>query len=282
MYDLYSFENGNPIRSANFPTIREKICKSSLVPSRLPGLNYALNPYRGCEHGCLYCYGPSVLKLKRGSWATEIEVKINLPDILRREIVNKTGIVGIGTVTDPYQPIERNYCITRKSLEIISRSELKASILTKSDLILRDADLISRMCGAEAGITITTIDDDFASQFEPHAPPPSKRIETLKKLSELEIDTYAMIGPILPIVTEDRLGALISEIASTGTKRVMVDKLRLRPDMMETLISCDLMEDSHFKEEFLNKARSNSFYQRIQREIFGLCKKNQIHFERAF
>lgn len=282
MYDLYSFENGNPNREVKSLVIRERVCKSSLVPSKLPGLNYALNPYRGCAHGCLYCYGPSVLKVRRESWSAKIEVKINLPDILEREVINKTGVVGIGTVTDPYQPIERRYCITKKSLEIISRSNLRASILTKSDLIIRDADFIAGMGGAEAGITITTLNDDFAGQFEPHAPPPSKRIETLKKLSDVGIDTYAMVGPILPIVTEDQLETLISEIASTGTKRIMIDKLRLRPDMTKTLISCEVMNDPRFREEFFNKMHSDSFYQRIQGEIFKLCKKYQISFEKAF
>ncbi|MCQ5376275.1 MAG: radical SAM protein [Methanomassiliicoccales archaeon] len=282
MYDLYSFENGKLNRDVKSLIIKERVCKSSLVPSKLPGLNYALNPYRGCEHGCLYCYGPSVLKTRRESWSTEIEVKINLPEILKREVINKTGVVGIGTVTDPYQPIERKYCITRRSLEIISRSNLRASILTKSDLIIRDADFIARMNDAEVGITITTLNDDFAGQFEPHAPPPTKRIETLKKLSDLGINTYAMIGPILPIVTEDQLETLILEIASTGIKRVMIDKLRLRPDMTKTLISCEVMNDPRFREEFFNKMRSDSFYQRIQWEIFKLCKKYQMILEKAF
>lgn len=260
----------------------KKNCTKSMIPSKLPGIDYALNPYRGCAHGCLYCYAPYVLRINRDDWSTHIEAKINLPSLLRREIAGKSGTIGIGTVTDPYQPGESDFLITRRCLEILTRSNLRVTILTKSDLIARDVDAITKLKNVEIGITITTIDEDYALEIEPRAPPPYRRLEALRKFSQLGVDTYAMIGPILPIVTDANLDALLSEIANTGTKRIMIDKLRFRHGMEEVLASSNCMKDSHFRGLFFEKATSDSFYYKLASRISLFCRENNLLCEEAF
>ena len=125
--------------------VNEITVKSALSKSSLPGLVYALNPYRGCQHACTYCYAPSVLREKR-RWGEFVDVKMNLPDALAKDLERlPIGIVGIGTVTDAYQPIEKKYALTRKCLEALLEKDWPISIQTKSDLVLRDLDLIEQL-----------------------------------------------------------------------------------------------------------------------------------------
>ena len=101
--------------NGNFPKVRTVMCKTALSPSRLPGLDYALNPYKGCAHGCVYCYAPYVIKVPVSEW-TDVIAKGNIAEVLSKE-VPRPGVVGLGTVTDPYQPLEKELCLTRRCLD---------------------------------------------------------------------------------------------------------------------------------------------------------------------
>jgi len=130
--------------------IREVKCKTALSKSNLPGLDYSLNPYRGCQHSCAYCYVPNVLRIKRNEWGSFVDVKTNIPNVLSKELrIKKPGVVGISTITDPYQPAENNYKLTRYCLEQLLRHDFPVCIQTKSDLVARDIDLISKFSKAE-------------------------------------------------------------------------------------------------------------------------------------
>ena len=119
--------------------IKEVKCKTALSKSNLPGLDYSLNPYRGCMHNCAYCYVPNVLRINREEWGKFVEVKINIQNVLSKEVkTKKQGIVGISTVTDPYQPIEKRNKITRFCLEQLLKYDFPISIQTKSSLVLKD------------------------------------------------------------------------------------------------------------------------------------------------
>ncbi|MBM4237513.1 MAG: radical SAM protein [Euryarchaeota archaeon] len=279
--DLYSFDSEGEKRACGVRVVEGR-CRSALVRSRLPGLDYALNPYGGCEHRCLYCYAPAVLRVPRASWGRSIVARTNIPEVLSLEVKGKRGTVGIGTVTDPYQPAEEKYRLTGRCLEVLSRSELRTSVLTKSDLVLRDAALLEAMRGVEVGITITTCDDGFAAQFEPGAPPPSRRIRALAELNDRGVETYALIGPVLPQITEKEMERLISEIAHIGTKRIMSDRLRLRPGTIESLRSAEAMSDERFRGEFEEKTRSRKYFEKTEEEIRRLCRSHGISFETAF
>lgn len=184
------------------PVINEIQVKSVLSKSGIPGMKYCINPYTGCTHACCYCYATFMKRFTghTDQWGTFADVKMNAPEVLRRQLKRaERGHVMLSSVTDPYQPVEVKYEITRKCLKVLELFQFPVSILTKSPLVLRDIDIISRLNDAEAGITITTDNDDVRKIFEPHAPPISARIEALKNLHKAGLQTYVFIGPLLPM-----------------------------------------------------------------------------------
>jgi len=207
--------------------IREIKVKTALSPSKLPEIDYALNPYKGCAHACVYCYAPEVIHWKQGKWGEVVEVKINLPRILSRELTKKKrGVVGLGTVTDAYQPVEKKYEITRRCLEVLQLHDIPVCIQTKSSLVLRDVDILRRFSNIEVGLTLTVLDDRLRERIEPGASSVEERLHTLKELKKMGISTWVFLGPVLPHITET--DALIDAIISTNPKYVLIDRLRLR------------------------------------------------------
>ncbi|MFN3301857.1 MAG: radical SAM protein [Patescibacteria group bacterium] len=180
--------------------------KSILNRSKING--YTINPYVGCFHGCVYCYNQHFIKAigREEKWGSFLEIKLNAPEILEKEINqkfrNKKNKVFFSTITDPYNPLEKQYQLTRKCLEILASSQWSVSILTKSDLILRDLDIFKKFHSRiEIGFTITTLDKRAQMILEPGASLVEKRIEALRKLKKAGIRTYAFIGPVLPFFT---------------------------------------------------------------------------------
>ena len=214
-------------------------CKSALTPSRLGGYDYALNPYRGCQHGCTYCYAPYVLREKR-RWGCFVEARDNLPRLLSKELRRKAkGVVGISTVTDAYQPAEKRFEITRLALEQLQRYDFPVCIQTKSSLVLRDLDLLQGFSKCEVGFTVTTLDEDIRQKIEPGASTVGERLAALETLADAGVSTWAFLGPILPSITdgEDDLRSLISALKKTGVSYLIVDRLNfkqgMRPDFID-------------------------------------------------
>lgn len=210
--------------------IKEKKVKSALSPSKLPGLDYALNPYSGCEHACVYCYAPSVIHWDKGKWGELVEAKVNLPRVLSKELgIKKKGVVGLGTVTDPYQPAEKRYELTRRCLELLLMHDFPVCIQTKSSLVLRDMDLLKKFSNIEVGLTITTLDETLREKLEPGASSVGDRLHALSELSKNGIRTWVFIGPVMPYLTDVRI--LTEALATVKPSYVLMDKLRLRPDV---------------------------------------------------
>ena len=207
-------------------------CRKALHPSGLPGIDYALNPYGGCEHGCRYCYAPEVTHSEWDDWRV-VKVRANIPDRLSREIPGLGGIIGIGTVTDPYQAAESRFELTLACLEVIRGSPMGVHIHTKSDLILRDLDLIASMPHS-IGVTITTIDDSVSKRTEPGAPLPERRLEAVSRLVDAGADVYALVGPVMSTL-DGKEDLLADRIAETGVRRAVIDRLNLRPLLGERL-----------------------------------------------
>ena len=210
----------------------ETACKTALSPSALPGLDYTLNPYRGCEHGCLYCYAPSTLRYAGPEpWGSFVQAKANLPAVLERELRRKKkGTVGLSTVTDPYQPLERKLRLTRSCLEVLRAKAFPVSVQTKSALVLRDLDVLAGYTGAEVGITITALDGGIASLLEPGASSPGERLRAISELSRAGVGTWAFVGPLIPgLVEEKDLAPLFHAIKDAGASHALVDRLRLKP-----------------------------------------------------
>jgi DNA repair photolyase len=179
--------------------IREIKAKSILSKSQV--YDYALNPYVGCQHGCIYCYAKFMKRFTghRERWGEFVDVKINAPELLAHEVKRKkVGRVWISGVCDPYQPLEKKYMITKRCLAILIENGWPFTVQTKSSLVLRDIEILKRANNTEVGFTITTADERIRRIFEPGAPPSRKRIEALAKLHSEGIRTFAMVAPILP------------------------------------------------------------------------------------
>jgi len=213
--------------------VRPVECKAAISRSGLPGLDWALNPYRGCAHGCLYCYAQDVTRFELGRpWGQTVEAKSNIASRLRAALrKGVSGVYGVGTVTDPYQPAEEQFRLTRACLIELKDRGASVSVLTKSPLVLRDLDLFSGWKGAEVGMTVSCADDTIARTLEPNAPLPSARFAALSKLSESSVDSYLMAAPIVPGITDsdELLSRLVESTRDAGIRRIIWDGFNPKP-----------------------------------------------------
>jgi DNA repair photolyase len=193
---------------------------------------YTFNPYVGCTHGCLYCYVPDVLRrrVSESGWGRFVCVKDGVLDRLKADLGRyPPGLIGVSTVTDPYQPVERETGITRQALVIIGAAGFTASIQTKSSMVSRDLDIM-RAHKFELGMTLTSMDDRFRKIFEPGASPPEERAQVIEEASSLGIKTWLFYGPIIPghNDTEGDMSAIVRLAEKTGSN-ILYDKLNLKP-----------------------------------------------------
>jgi DNA repair photolyase len=204
-----------------------------------PDLSFdrSINPYRGCEHGCIYCFARpthAYLGLSPGlDFESRLFVKPNAPELLEREL-SASGYVprtiAIGTNTDPYQPIERRYEVMRRILEVLERTGHPVGIVTKSALITRDIDILGRMAKrnlAKVAISVTTLDAKLARTMEPRAPTPSRRLEALRQLVVAGIPTSALVAPIIPAINDADIERILDAVAAAGVQGAGYVLLRL-------------------------------------------------------
>lgn len=178
---------------------------------------YTANLYKGCTHGCIYCYAPSLTHDER-EWGGYVDVKINAPTVLERELrtLDKEEVF-LSSASDPYQPVEARYKITRRCLEVLLRSRFPVSILTRSPLVLRDLDLLKRFEWLRVGMSITSVP---TRQFEPGVPPLRRRIETLRKLHQEGIWTFVSLAPVIPGIIAIDFERLFQDLSAAGVKSV--------------------------------------------------------------
>lgn len=194
--------------------------KSILNKSGISSISYCVNPYTGCQHGCRYCYAEFMKKYTghQEAWGQFVDVKINAAEILGKQLKSKRiseGIIYLSSVTDPYQPIENQYRLTRQCLELLRDHQQSVFIQTKSPLVLRDIDLFQEFEALELGLSITTDNDYFRKIFEPNTPSIKERISTLAQLKKNRLKTFVFIGPILPMkakVLANQLKDLIDKV----------------------------------------------------------------------
>ncbi|HIH97749.1 MAG TPA: radical SAM protein [Thermoplasmata archaeon] len=245
--------------------------KTALSKSRLAGLKYALNPYRGCAHGCGYCYAPSVLHVSSSDWGEWVGIKINLPNLLPKELREKErGTIGIGTVTDPYQPAEKDYKITRYSLEQILKADWPIVIQTKSDLVLRDLDLLRKFSRVEVIMTITTLNDAHRALLEANSPSIEKRLFSLKKLSSGGIPTCIFLGPAYPSISIGEIPRMVERFVETGAAELIVDRLNLKSGIQEK-INFALRNNKDLQNLFERNSNAG-YYTLLFKEIEKECK----------
>ncbi len=229
--------------------------KKALHKSKIYGVDYCLNPYRGCQHGCRYCYAELIIRKagKIDKWGSYLDIKNNFPELLEKEILKaKRGLIMISAVTDPYQPMEAKTNLTRKCLEILLNKGFGIYILTKSPLVLRDMNTLKKFEDCEVGITITTDNEHIKRLFEPSAPSIESRVDALKKLKNAGIKTSAFIGPALPM-NPQRLFRMIENSADL----IYLDKLNYSFKVSSIYKNAGLskfMGDEYFKKilDFFN------------------------------
>ncbi len=219
--------------------VTEERARSIISRNDSPDIHFeqSINPYRGCEHGCIYCYARpshSYLNLSAGiDFETKLFAKTNAADLLRKELA-KPGYVpspiNLGANTDPYQPIERRYRITRSILEVLGEHRHPCTIVTKNALIERDMDLLVPMARANlvhAFVSVTSLDNRLASTLEPRASAPHRRLQAVATLNEAGVPCGVMVAPIIPMVTDRYLEHILERAAAAGAKGAGYTVLRL-------------------------------------------------------
>ena len=197
----------------------------------------SINPYRGCEHGCVYCFARpthAYLGLSPGlDFESKLFMKPNAPELLERELSApdySPKTIAIGTNTDPYQPIERRYQIMRRILEVLDRAGHPVGIVTKSALVLRDLDILVRMAErnlVKVALSVTTLDAELARVMEPRAATPPRRLEALRQLTAAGVPTSAMVAPVIPAINDAEIERILDAVAETGVRHAGYVLLRL-------------------------------------------------------
>ena len=220
-------------------SVQSERAKSIITTNDSPDINFdqSINPYRGCEHGCVYCYARpthAFMGLSPGlDFESKLFAKVNAPELLEQELANpkyRVKTLALGTNTDPYQPTERHHRITRRLLEIFERTNHPVGIVTKSVLVLRDKDILASMAKrglAKVCLSVTTLDRKLARSMEPRASTPEKRLAALEELTAAGIPTAVMVAPIIPALNDPEIEKILTRAKAAGASEAGYVVLRL-------------------------------------------------------
>jgi DNA repair photolyase len=230
------------------------------------GFEYSINPYRGCEHGCIYCYARPThewLGFSAGlDFETKILVKTAVPELLRAQMMDQRWTprtLSISGVTDCYQPAERNFEVTRGCLKVLAEFRNPVGVITKNHLVTRDADLLGELASRGAAVailSITTLDPELARRMEPRTSTPRRRLEAIRTLTAAGVPTGVMIAPVVPGLTDHEMPAILTAAVDAGARWAGYVPLRL-PYAVAGLFETWLA--NHFpdrKDKVLNRIRS--------------------------
>jgi DNA repair photolyase len=218
--------------------VRDEHAKSIISSNDSPDISFdqSINPYRGCEHGCIYCFArPTHCFLGHSAgldFETKLYAKVNAADLLERELANPRYVpkfIALGAVTDPYQPIERTRGI-RAVLEVLDRTNHPVGIVTKSALVVRDLDILSRMASrglVKVAISVTTLDGVLARKMEPRAATPPKRLDAIRSLTQAGVPVAAMVAPIIPALNDSEIESILGAAREAGATEAGYVLLRL-------------------------------------------------------
>ncbi|RMI21470.1 PA0069 family radical SAM protein [Sinorhizobium meliloti] len=213
--------------------------KTAITRNDSPDISFdrSINPYRGCEHGCIYCFARPTHAYMGLSAGLDFEAKLfakpDAPRLLERELAKpdyKLRPIAIGTNTDPYQPIEKEWRIMRQILEVLKEANHPVMIVTKSAMVTRDIDLLAPMAEkglARVGISVTTLDRKLARSMEPRASTPTKRLEALRAISEAGIPAGVLVAPIIPALNDHEIERVLDSAKSAGASDASYVLLRL-------------------------------------------------------
>ncbi len=279
-------------------TLGTRSLLSRVVSRRNLPFTWAINPYRGCEFACKYCYARythEFMELRNGvEFEQKIFVKQHAAELLRQELkkVKPGEEIAIGTATDPYQPAERRFEVTRAILEELARhSGLEIGIVTKSNLVTRDAEILLRVAEKNrifVNVTVTTVDVELARKLEPRAPRPDLRLEAVRQLNMAGIDAGVICAPVLPEITDAPrdLEALVKAASEAGAKYIFANPLFLKP--CSAAVFLPFLQE-HFPtlvERYKKRYEGRAFLppgyaQRLSRLIASLRRKYRIGNQHA-
>jgi len=222
---------------------------------------------------------------KVGDWGEYVYIKINAPELLKKEIKKlrnkgKEKSILFSSVTDPYQGLETKYKLTRQCLKILADYGFEGTvgILTKSDLVLRDVDILKKIKHTDIGMTITSTNDSISRYFEKYAPAASVRLKTMKVLNKLGFNTYVFVGPLLPhfVAKPKELDELFKAMAATGNKDIYVEHINLSNYILERLIREMKNEDKNILKTFY-QSQDKSYREKLNKIIMELVRKYNLH-----
>jgi DNA repair photolyase len=207
------------------------------------GFDQSINPYRGCEHGCIYCYARPThawLGLSPGlDFETRLTAKVNAAELLERELASPRyvpKVIALGAVTDPYQPIERQHRITRAVLAVLDAASHPVGIVTKSALVVRDLDILAGMAArglVKVAISVTTLDRGVARKMEPRAATPERRLDAIRALSAAGVPVSVMAAPIIPALNDSEIERILESARDAGAREAGYVLLRLPMELKE-------------------------------------------------
>jgi DNA repair photolyase len=249
-------------RRADAARYQEVTCRSALNPVKGMPFNWTLNPYRGCTHACHYCFArryQTQFELGPGDhFSSVIFVKVNLPEVLARELDRPSWtreLVALGTATDPYQPIEGHYKLTRQSLERLIAGRTPIGLVTKGPMIVRDADLLTelgRRHGCTVYMSVPTVNEDAWRALEPGTAHPLQRLRAVRQLRDAGVNAGVLMAPVVPGFTtqRDRLEATVRAVAEHGAAFMGANVLFLKGGTKEHFLGFLAKEFPHMVEEY--------------------------------
>lgn len=248
-FTLEACDDGWDLGEEELPPLRTEVIEDAtrgiITRNTSPDVPFdrSINPYRGCEHGCIYCFARpthAYLGLSPGlDFETRLLVKPDAPALLEKELSNpryRPAVIAIGTNTDPYQPIERTRRIMRGCLEVLAAFNHPVMITTKGALVARDIDILAPMAArrlASVNVSVTTLDRDLCRKLEPRAATPQARLDTIRRLSDAGIPTAVMAAPMIPALTDHELESILEAAHDAGATAAATILLRLPGEVAE-------------------------------------------------
>ena len=263
--------------------IKEIECKSAIGKCGFPGGGFAINPYVGCSHACVYCYARFIKRFTghQEPWGSFVDARTNIAEVLKNQMCSpkyKGQVIYIGTVTDPYQPLEAKYKLMRKILENLANYDNPVVIMTKSSLVLRDLDLLKKLKGSEVCFTVATLNEKWKSLSEPYSSTVKQRLAAARKLTNNGIRVEAMMGPYWPFFTDAE--ALFREFKKAGIKKVFTESVNTiggNYTGVEMVLKRDYPQLLKPMAEILfDPGKFYDFYNKEKKRVEGLSRKYHL------
>jgi len=255
--------------------------KSIITKSNIPSIDYVINPYTGCQHGCIYCYAEFMIRFtghKGDKWGQFLDVKTFDLTKIKPEKYDGKKIL-LSSVTDPYLPLEKKYQNTRKILEKLVGTAAKVSVLTKSILVTRDIDLFRKFENIKVGISISTLNENFARIIERAASKPLDRLKAIKELSESGISTYVFISPFFPEITDFKS---IIEESIEYVNDFSFENLNFRPHNIPRIMRIIKEHYPNLQQKYKDIQKDRGYWDVVEGIIRDYCEEKKLNYDIEF